>query len=186
MTTAVIVLGILSLLASVGLGIYSGVSNKKAVEESNRINQELTEKTNLTNLELQQQANEASSAEAERNREFQLMMSSTAHQREVSDLKAAGLNPILSANSGASTSSGAVANLGSAQMQSPYSSAAKLDLSGVTTALNSLTNLVLVSQLAKAGHSVSGNKVSTASKVPVNDPPSKETIEEFRRLLSGD
>lgn len=48
-----------------------------------------------------------SAAEAQKNRDWQERLSNTAHEREVKDLIEAGLNPILSANQGAYTGSGA-------------------------------------------------------------------------------
>lgn len=56
-------------------------------------------------------ANALSISEAQKNRDFQLEMSNTAHQREVADLQKAGLNPVLSANNGACTSSGSTASI---------------------------------------------------------------------------
>lgn len=56
-------------------------------------------------------ANEANIALSREQMAFQERMSSSAHMREVEDLRRAGLNPILSADGGASTPSGAMANV---------------------------------------------------------------------------
>lgn len=60
-------------------------------------------------LQQQAQNNAWSAQQAQKQMDFQREMSNSAHQREVADLQAAGLNPILSANSGASVPNGAQA-----------------------------------------------------------------------------
>lgn len=84
-----------------GSGSVSGVASDEEdpYERVMRLISETADKNNAWNAE-----------QAKIDRDWQKMMSDTAHQREVKDLQAAGLNPVLSAGgNGASTPSGAQA-----------------------------------------------------------------------------
>jgi len=144
---------IASTLASAGAGIWSANSAKKGQDNANRLSQE----------------------SAREQMAFQERMSSTAHQREVDDLRKAGLNPILSANTGASTPGGAMGSF-----QSNQAVAAPIKAETFNRALSSAQSIANIN-LTKASEA---NTVASTARTIAETKP-KEKMAEAIDLISN-
>lgn len=164
--------------SGVDLSQVQGAATSGVLADVGKFNQQIeqlygvTQANNAMSMHMAQQQQDWSAEQAELTRQFnaaeaaktrkwQEMMSNTAHQREVKDLIAAGLNPVLSATggNGAAVTSGATA-AGS----NPSGAAASPDMSMSNAFVSLLGNMLSVTtRLAEMSTSALTNQ-SVADK----------------------
>lgn len=87
------------------LGLLGGIVSGVGSLVQGWMGSETSAKNTEANIAMQHETNQINIAEAQKNRDFQQQMSSTAYQRSSQDMQQAGLNPMMMFGSGAAASS---------------------------------------------------------------------------------
>lgn len=144
------------------MGFFSWIGNQ-ARKVTNYIGSSLNSARGITDNREDQQA--FNSAEAQKQRKWEEYMSNTAHQREVADLKAAGLNPILSATGGVGSST-------------PSASSASSNMSGGNS-LGDLSNII-----SSASHLVRSFNFDKNPKNDLTPKTSAKLIDTYAKIFA--
>lgn len=111
--------------------------NSGQAQMANAFTSEMWDKTAAWNEMMWQKQAEFNSREAQKQRDWQTEMANTAYQRAYTDMKAAGINPVLASGATPVMPSGGAASVGGANMSSATGQAASSGLLGANAATES-------------------------------------------------